>query len=99
MPEKRVLNIVTSRQDAHHPDKKHWTQHGILIIGSNSYGEERITLKLNSLPIAADFDGWFSVFPREEAGHGYPTKTNSSHRFQSPPIADYDDYDDEIPFN
>ena len=66
MSQKRILNIVTSRPDANNPDKKHWQQHGILILGINNLGEERISIKLNSLPIATEFDGWFSVFPRED---------------------------------
>ena len=63
MSEKRILNIVSSRPDINDPTKKHWSQHGILILGSNEQGEERISLKLNSLPISNDFDGWFSAMP------------------------------------
>ena len=29
-------------------------------------GEERISLKLTSLPIDADFQGWFSIFPPKD---------------------------------
>lgn len=63
MPEKRILNIVSRRTDAHDPAKHHWQQHGILILSSNEQGEERISMKFNSFPIAADFDGWFSAMP------------------------------------
>ncbi len=63
MPEKRILNIVSSRPDANDPTKKHWQQHGILIISSNEQGEERISMKFNSFPVAAEFDGWFSAMP------------------------------------
>ncbi len=63
MADKRILNIVTSKPDSTDPTKKHWSQHGILIIGINDQGEERISLKLNSMPISTDFDGWFSAMP------------------------------------
>ena len=63
MSDKRILNIVTSKPDPNNPEKKYWSQHGILIININEHGEERISLKLNSIPLGADFDGWFSAMP------------------------------------
>ncbi len=63
MTDKRILNIVTSKPDPNNPEKKYWSQHGILIISINENGEERISLKLNSIPIGVDFDGWFSAMP------------------------------------
>ena len=66
MSEKRFFNIATSRPDTNNPDKKYWSQHGILILTTTSQGEERIAIKLNSFPIGAEFDGWFSAFPKEE---------------------------------
>ncbi len=90
MSTKRILNLVTSRPDANNPDKRRWQQHGILILGTNSQGEERISVKLNSLPIAADFDGWFSAFDRnEEPRHSKSTSTHDN---------DFD-YDDSLPFD
>lgn len=66
MSEKRILNIVTSRPDANNPDKKYWSQHGILILAINEQGEERISIKLNSFPIGSEFDGWFSALPKND---------------------------------
>ena len=63
MSDKRILNIVTSKPDPNDPNKKYWSQHGILIININEQGEERISLKLNSIPLGVDFDGWFSAMP------------------------------------
>ena len=98
MSEKRVFNIATSRSDTNNPDKKYWTQHGILILTTNSQGEERIAIKLNSIPIGAEFDGWFSAFPKEDNtgsnARGNSTRTNT---YQSSYVND--DYDDSIPFH
>lgn len=47
-------------------DKKFYTQHGILVFSTNEQGEERISLKLTSLPIDAEFQGWFSIFPPKD---------------------------------
>ncbi len=63
MADKRILNICASKPDPNDSSKKYWSQHGILIIGTNEQGEERISLKLNSLPISNEFDGWFSAMP------------------------------------
>ena len=96
MPEKRIMNLVTSRPDASNPNKKHWSQHGILIIAINEHGEERISIKLNSFPIGAEFDGWFSVFPKEEdSTSANRTKTNRYHSSAT----SHDDFDDSIPFH
>ena len=100
MSEKRFFNIATSRADTNNPDKKYWTQHGILIWSTNDQGEERIAIKLNSFPIGADFDGWFSAFPKEEDATGMNARSNSTrpNRYQRPAI-NTDDYDDSIPFH
>ena len=66
MPEKRILNLVASRQDANNPEKKYWSQHGILILAINEYGEEKISIKLNSFPIGSEFDGWFLAMPKND---------------------------------
>ena len=99
MPEKRIMNLVTSRPDASNPNKKHWSQHGILIIAINEHGEERISIKLNSFPIGAEFDGWFSVFPKEE-DTGSNTRTHSTRTQPRQHTAiNTDDYDETIPFH
>ena len=50
-------------------------------MGIDDSGEQRITIKINSLPIG-EFNGWFSVYPKEDKNH----RTNQ------------DDYDGNIPF-
>lgn len=88
MTTKRILNIVTSKPDTNNPNKKHWLQHGILLIAINNEGEERISIKLNSLPIATDFDGWFSVYPQNE------TSSRHHHYSPTPNNDDNGDWDD-----
>ena len=65
MTTNKIMNVcfgATSNQS----DKKFYTQHGILVFSTNENGEERISLKLTSLPIDADFQGWFSIFPPKD---------------------------------
>jgi hypothetical protein len=67
----RVLNICFGSTNPNQPDKKFYSQHGVLIFGTNDQGEERISLKLSSLPISEEFKGWFSVFPpRDDKSKG-----------------------------
>ena len=87
MHDKRIYNIVTSKTDPNHSDKKYWNQHGILMIGLTDNGEQRITIKLNSLPIG-EFNGWFSVYPKEDD----PNRSSTRNRHNS------DEYDDSVPF-
>jgi hypothetical protein len=60
------MNICFGTTNPNQPDKKFYTQHGIVVFGVNDKGEERISLKLSSIPIDADFNGWFSVFPKDD---------------------------------
>jgi len=66
MSEKRIMNIAYGRSDHSSEGKKYWTTVGILILGQNEEGEERLSIKLNSIPLDAEFDGWFSVFPKDD---------------------------------
>ena len=66
MTTNKILNVCFGSTNPNQPDKKFFTQHGIVVFGVNDKGEERISLKLSSLPIDADFNGWFSVFPPKE---------------------------------
>ena len=59
----KIMHVCFGSTHASQPDKKCYTQHGILVFGTNDHGEERLRLKLSSIPIDADFNGWFSVFP------------------------------------
>ena len=67
----RVLNVCFGSTNPNQPDKKFYSQHGVLIFSTNDQGEERISLKLSSLPISDEFKGWFSVFPpRDDKSKG-----------------------------
>ncbi len=91
---KRIFNIVSSRPDTTNPTKKYWMQHGILIFGVNNKGQEIISIKLNSLPIAANFEGWLSVFPvNNDESHRHSRSASNTHD------TDLDQYDDSIPFD
>jgi hypothetical protein len=50
--------------------------------------EKGLSLKLDSMPIAKDFDGWFKLFEPSEGGHRAPAK----------PQASADEPNDSIPF-
>ena len=65
MTTNKIMNICFGAVNAN-SDKKFYTQHGIVVFGTNDQGEERISIKLSSLPIDADFTGWFSVFPKDD---------------------------------
>ena len=73
-PHPSQLNLIL-------PDKKFYSQHGILVFGTNDKGEERISLKLSSLPIDADFNGWFSVFPPKDKPNGNAPSNNADPEF------------------
>jgi hypothetical protein len=66
MSTNKIMNICFGTTNPNQPDKKFYTQHGIVVFGVNDKGEERISLKLSSIPIDADFNGWFSVFPKDD---------------------------------
>ena len=66
MSTNKIMNVCFAAVNPNQPDKKFYSQHGILVFGTNDKGEERISLKLSSLPIDADFNGWFSVFPPKD---------------------------------
>ena len=66
MTTQRIMNVCFGSTNPNQPDKKFYSQHGILVFGTNDKGEERISLKLSSLPIDPDFNGWLSVFPPKD---------------------------------
>ena len=75
----RVLNVCFASSNPNQPDKKFYSQHGVLIFGTNDQGEERISLKLSSLPISDEFKGWFSVFPpRDDKSKGTDMDTDDN---------------------
>jgi hypothetical protein len=77
MSTNKIMNICFGSVNPANSDKKFYTQHGIVVFGVNNEGEERISIKLSSLPIDADFNGWFSVFPPKDKDP--VSKSNSAH--------------------
>jgi hypothetical protein len=53
------------------------------VFGTNDKGEERISLKLSSLPIDPDFNGWLSVFPPKDKATVSNTNLNDATDFES----------------
>jgi len=89
MPEQNrtLYNIAYGKPDPSSEEgKKFWTTVGILIIGQNDEGQERISMKLNSIPLDAEFDGWFSVFPKDDNRESSSHQKNNQHLNQ--PIND-----------
>ena len=66
MSTNKIMNICFGSTNPANPEKKFYSQHGIVVFGTNDKGEERISIKLSSVPIDADFTGWFSVFPKDD---------------------------------
>jgi hypothetical protein len=64
MSDKTIYNVAFGEEGA--DGKKHWRNCGILLKGFNDEGQERISIKLNSLPISATFDGWLGVFEKTD---------------------------------
>ncbi len=57
---KRVYNLVRPREDKQ--GRTRWDRHGVLIIETDrGTGEERITVRLDSIP-AHSWDGWLRGF-------------------------------------
>lgn len=79
----RILNVCFGSTNPNQPDKKFYTQHGILVFGTNDKGEERISLKLSSLPIDPEFNGWLSVFPPKDKTAASTTNPHDATSFDS----------------
>ena len=54
MSTNKIMNVCFGTTNPNQQDKKFYSQHGILVFGTNDKGEERISLKLSSMPIDAD---------------------------------------------
>jgi len=66
MPVKfEVAAVVGEKQDG----KPIWKQFGKVFET-----ERGLSLKLDSVPIAKDFDGWFKLFPPKDGGQTAPRK-------------------------
>jgi hypothetical protein len=53
------------------------------VFGANDKGEERISLKLSSLPIDPEFNGWLSVFPPKDKTAASTTNPHDATGFES----------------
>ena len=83
MTTQRIMNICFGSTNTNQTDKKFYTQHGILVFGANDKGEERISLKLSSLPIDPEFNGWLSVFPPKDKTAASTTNPHDAPSFDS----------------
>jgi len=82
--DRAIYNVAYGKPDPSSEEgKKFWTTVGILIIGENDEGEQRISLKLNAIPLDAEFDGWFSVFPKDDNRES-TNHQNSKQRLNQP---------------
>jgi hypothetical protein len=81
MPTNKIMNVCFGAVNPSNPDKKFYTQHGILVFSTNDKGEERISLKLSSIPVDADFSGWFSIFPPKDKPSTHAPSTNTDPEF------------------
>ena len=76
MSTNKIMNVCFGTTNPNQPDKKFYSQHGILVFSTNDKNEERISIKLSSLPIDTDFNGWFSVFlPKDKTNGNTPSTT------------------------
>lgn len=56
---KRIFNVVRPREGQ--DGKTYWDRHGVLVVDG-----DKISLKLESLPLAEDWNGWFNVFEKDD---------------------------------
>lgn len=68
MPEKSIMNIAYGKPNPLVNGKKDWITVGHLIISYDDMGNEVMRIKLNEIPLDADFEGDFSVFPQDRNG-------------------------------
>ena len=71
-------------------EKTRWTTLGALFEKDNG----NMSLKLDSIPVGTDWDGWASVFPDDEEDKPKKGKARRSTRRSAPS----DEPDDDIPF-
>ena len=81
MSTNKIMNVCFGTTNPNQPDKKFYSQHGILVFSTNDKNEERISIKLSSLPIDTDFNGWFSVFPTKDKTNGNTPSTTTDPEF------------------
>jgi len=64
---KRVFNLAYGKkyQASDHTEKKMWIQVGRLTIEPESKFGERISVRIDSIPLDPEFNGMLSAFPYE----------------------------------
>lgn len=71
--------------------KARWLRIGTLI----RHDDGGVSIKLDCVPVGLpEWEGWVSVFKRENREHGQPARGNGRARPAAPPA----DFDDDIPF-
>ncbi len=65
----KVMNISFGSTNPNDPAKKYWQTVGAFFITTTDTGEQRYSIKLNCLPLSNEFDGFLSVFERDESKH------------------------------
>jgi hypothetical protein len=66
---KQTMNLVHTRQDG---EKKFHNKVGIVLIDQNQDGTPKISVKINSMPVGAEWNGWLNAYPidRQQQGGG-----------------------------
>jgi len=97
---KRIFNVVRPREGQ--DGKTYWDRHGVLVVDG-----DKISLKLESLPLADDWNGWFNVFEKDDQHQGQQQgqqqargNGNGAGQGRRPPPthAPAARYDDDVPF-
>lgn len=91
---KRIFNVVRPREGAE--GKTYWDRHGVLIVDGS-----KISLKLESLPLGEDWNGWFNVFEKDDqqpAQHVQPVRNQGAGQQRRAQPAAAANYEDDVPF-
>jgi hypothetical protein len=70
----KVMNISFGSTNPNDPAKKYWQTVGAFFITTTDTGEQRYSIKLNCLPLSNEFDGFLSVFERDETKGSKPSQ-------------------------
>jgi len=76
MSEKCIMNIAYCKPNPFIKGKKDWITVGHLIIFNDDKGNDVVKIKLNEIPLDAEFEGDFSVFPIEKK------RSHANHKIQ-----------------
>lgn len=84
---KEIFNIVHAKKGQN--DKTYWTKCGICVAQNLGQADQKLSIHLDCLPVGEGFDGWLSIFPKNDDDR--PRRSNASPH-------DDGNYDD-IPFD